>query len=193
MLGHLFHIIPVHQTESSEQAQLLKFRRMVLSDIPTVHAIDHLSFSMPWPESSYHFELTQNASTLALVAELVAHGGSTILIGMSVTWIVVDEAHIATIAIHPDYRGHGYGKQLLCETLRRSIQSGAGVAALEVRESNLIAQQMYREFGFKIVSRRSRYYKDNSEDALLMSLLIMGPEYLTWLDEKEAGDGNHLG
>jgi [ribosomal protein S18]-alanine N-acetyltransferase len=180
-------------TESSEQAQLLKFRRMVLSDIPTVHAIDHLSFSMPWPESSYHFELTQNASTLALVAELVTPGGSTTLIGMSITWIVVDEAHIATIAIHPDFRGHGYGKLLLRETLRRSIQSGAQVAALEVRESNLIAQQMYREFGFKIVGRRSRYYKDNSEDALLMSLLKMGPEYLTWLDDNQAGDGIHLG
>jgi ribosomal-protein-alanine N-acetyltransferase len=166
---------------------------MTLADIPVVHAIDMLSFSMPWPESSYRFELTENTSTLALVAELVAQDGSTKLIGMSVTWIVVDEAHIATIAIHPDYRGYGYGKQLLGETLRWSIRSGTDSAALEVRQGNLVAQQMYREFGFEIVGHRSKYYKDNNEDAFLMSLPKMGPEYLAWLDVKEADDGNHLG
>jgi ribosomal-protein-alanine N-acetyltransferase len=157
---------------------------MTLADIPQVHAIDALSFSLPWPENSYHFELTENPSTLALVAELTTPSEAHAIIGMSVTWLIVDEAHIATIAIHPEYRGHGYGKQLLRETLRQSIQRGAIIAALEVRESNLIAQQMYLEFGFKIVGRRLKYYKDNDEDALLMSLTKMRSESLAMWDDK---------
>jgi ribosomal-protein-alanine N-acetyltransferase len=154
---------------------------MNLEDIPRVHEIDQLSFSLPWPEKSYHFELLQNPSTLALVAELASGSCLSMIIGMSIVWIIVDEAHIATIAIHPDYRGYGYGKNLLAETLRQSIQRGAFSATLEVRESNLIAQALYRSFGFEIISRRAHYYRDNNEDALLMTIKPMGMQYLAWL------------
>ena len=87
----------------------MKCRPMKLEDIPRVHEIDVLSFSLPWPEKSYLFELTENPSTLALVAEIISHAmPNRLSSGWSVVWIVVDEAHIATIAIHPDYRGNGY-------------------------------------------------------------------------------------
>jgi ribosomal-protein-alanine N-acetyltransferase len=156
---------------------------MTLEDIPRVHAIDMASFSLPWPEKSYHYELTQNTSSMALVAELHDENDQATVIGLSVVWIVVNEAHIATIAIHPDYRGHGFGKRLLAETLRRSIQRGASTTTLEVREGNRLAQQMYQQFGFTIVGRRLHYYKDNNEDAVLMTLHKMGLEYLTWLEK----------
>ncbi len=156
---------------------------MTLEDIPRVHAIDVISFSLPWSEKSYHYELTQNTSALALVAELSDDNDAASLIGLSIVWIIVDEAHIATIAIHPDYRGHGYGKRLLAETMRRSIQRGAAMATLEVREGNGLAQQMYHQFGFTIVGRRYQYYKDNNEDAILMTLKKMGQEYLDWLEK----------
>lgn len=155
---------------------------MRVADIPRVRQIDVASFSLPWPEKSYLFELTQNPTTLALVAELVAPGGIATIIGMAVVWIILDEAHIATIAIHPDYRGSGYGKKLLAETLRQCIQRRASLAMLEVRASNAIAQQMYRSFGFKIVGRRARYYHDNNEDAILMTLNQLGAGYLASLD-----------
>jgi ribosomal-protein-alanine N-acetyltransferase len=154
---------------------------MRLPDIPRVHEIDRLSFSLPWPEKSYTFELTENPATLALVAELEPVGFSPDLIGMSVVWIIVDEAHIATIAIHPGFRGKGYGKRLLAESLRQSIQKGAQSATLEVRESNLVAQQMYAQFGFTIGGRRSRYYRDNDEDAIIMSVDGLGVAYLEGL------------
>jgi ribosomal-protein-alanine N-acetyltransferase len=156
---------------------------MKLEDIPRVHEIDVLSFPLPWPEKSFLFELTQNPSTLALVAEVVLSDTKPVVIGMSVVWIVVDEAHIATIAIHPEFRGNGYGKKLLVETLRQAIQRGAVLATLEVRENNSLAQQMYRNFGFKIVGRRPHYYKDNNEDAIIMTLDRMGSAYFTWLDK----------
>ena len=156
---------------------------MILEDIPRVHAIDVLSFSLPWPEKSYLFELTENPSTMALVAEIVLRDTRQVVIGMSVVWIVVDEAHIATIAIHPEFRGNGYGKKLLAETLRQSIQRGAVLATLEVRENNSLAQQMYKNFGFTTVGRRLHYYKDNNEDAVIMTVNKMGLAYLAWLDK----------
>lgn len=165
------------------QIQSLQFRLMKLEDIPRVHEIDVLSFALPWPEKSYNFELTQNPSTLALVAEGNSQAAQPTVIGMAVVWNVIDEAHIATIAIHPAFRGQGFGQKLLGETLRRCIQRGAFVATLEVRENNLLAQQMYTKFGFKIVGRRFRYYKDNNEDAILMTLDGMGPRYLEWLNK----------
>ncbi len=159
---------------------------MRLEDIPRVHEIDVLSFTLPWPEKSYHFELTENPTTIALVAEVQGIDTAPVIIGLSVVWIVVDEAHIATIAIHPDFRSHGFGKKLLVESLRRSILHGAILATLEVREHNLPAQQMYRDFGFTIVGRRWQYYKDNNEDAIIMTVQKMGPDYLARL-EKLAG------
>jgi ribosomal-protein-alanine N-acetyltransferase len=166
--------LPVH-------IQAPKFRPMKLEDIPRVHEIDVLSFSLPWPEKSYRFELTENPTSLALVAEIIPHDSGTVVIGMAVVWIIVDEAHIATLAIHPDFRGYGFGKKLLAETLLQSIQRGAVVATLEVRENNLLAQQMYTKFGFTIVGRRMHYYQDNYEDAVLMTLDKMGSQYHTWL------------
>jgi [ribosomal protein S18]-alanine N-acetyltransferase len=168
--------LPVH-------IQAPKFRSMKLEDIPRVHEIDVLSFSLPWPEKSYRFELTENPTTLALVAETIPHDSGAVVIGMAVVWIIIDEAHIATIAIHPDFRGYSFGKKLLAETLRQSIQRGAVVATLEVRENNLMAQQMYTKFGFTIVGRRLHYYQDNYEDAVLMTLDKMGSQYHAWLQK----------
>jgi [ribosomal protein S18]-alanine N-acetyltransferase len=157
----------------------LDFRLMTLEDIPQVLKIDQLSFSLPWPEKSYHFELTENPSTLALVAEIITNNSAPHVIGMSVVWIILDEAHIATIAIHPDFRSHGYGKRLLAETLHRSIQRGAHMATLEVREGNTVAQRMYQEFGFTVAGRRLRYYHDNNEDAIMMTVESLGSKDFT--------------
>ncbi|OGO61400.1 MAG: ribosomal-protein-alanine N-acetyltransferase [Chloroflexi bacterium RBG_19FT_COMBO_47_9] len=156
---------------------------MILEDIPRVHEIDQLSFSLPWPEKSFRFELTENPTTIALVVEIVPINSDALVIGMSVVWLIVDEAHIATIAVHPDYRGHGYGRSLLAESLRQSIQRGAQLATLEVRVGNLTALQLYRAFGFTIVGQRLQYYRDNNEDATIMTVKNLGVGYLAWLNE----------
>lgn len=156
---------------------------MKLEDIPRVHEIDVLSFALPWPEKSYLFELKENPTTLALVAEIIPGDSNPYVIGMAVVWIVIDVAHIATIAIHPEFRGYGYGKKLLAEVLRQSIQRGTILATLEVRENNMHAQQMYTNFGFTIVGRRIHYYKDNDEGAVLMTIDKLGPQYVVWLSK----------
>jgi [ribosomal protein S18]-alanine N-acetyltransferase len=92
------------------------------------------------------------------------------VVGMVVAWLFVDEAHIATIATHPEYRRQGIARKLLLHTLQSAMREGAHSSFLEVRESNLPAQEMYRKFGYVEVGRRKRYYKDNDEDAILMNL-----------------------
>lgn len=143
----------------------LFIRRMTLDDIQAVVELDQISFSLPWPERSFRFELTDNPSSRCWVAE--AEGR---VVGMAVTWLFVDEAHIATIATHPDYRRQGIARKLLTFTLQSAMHEGAQSSFLEVRESNRPAQEMYRKFGYVEVGRRKRYYRDNDEDAILMNL-----------------------
>ena len=149
---------------------ILQIRPMQLEDIAQVRTIDQLSFSMPWPESAYRYELSENKFSRCWVAELVTAEGSNKIAGMVVEWLIIDEAHIATIAVHPDQRGQGIGRALLITALENAIRLGMGQVTLEVREGNLVAQNLYRRFGFVEVGRRARYYRDNQEDALIMTV-----------------------
>jgi ribosomal-protein-alanine N-acetyltransferase len=143
----------------------LIIRRMTLEDVPAVHAIDLLSFSLPWSERSFRFEVAENPAARGWVAEIEGR-----FIAMLVLWFIVDEAHIATIAVHPDFRRQGIGEQILLHALLAAQSEGARRAFLEVRAGNTEAQAMYRKYGFVVDGVRPKYYKDNNEDAILMSL-----------------------
>jgi ribosomal-protein-alanine N-acetyltransferase len=147
------------------------FRKMIFADLEQVVAIDQVSFSLPWPARSFHYEITDNLASRCWVADLDGR-----VIAMVVAWFIVDEIHIATIATHPDFRKQGVGKSLLLHTLSSAKKEGALTSFLEVRESNLAAIEMYRQFGFVEAGRRAGYYKDNNEDAILMSLEILPGE-----------------
>ena len=146
----------------------LVFRRMAVADVPAAHQIDLLSFSLPWPERSMRYEVTDNPAARCWVAELDGH-----VVGVLILWVIVDEVHIATVATHPDFRRQGIAKGLLVEALREAHNEGAKAALLEVRAGNEAALKMYETFGFEAVGRRERYYKDNFEDAILMTLSRM--------------------
>lgn len=149
----------------------INIRLMTLDDIDQVVAIDQASFSLPWPERSFRFEVTDNPASRAWVAE--ADGK---IIGMIVAWLFVDEAHIATIATRPDFRRQGIATRLLIHTLQYVLSEGAKSSFLEVRAGNIAAQEMYRKLGFEESGRRPRYYKDNGEDAILMSTSLSNVE-----------------
>lgn len=140
-------------------------RKMTEADVPAVAELDQISFSLPWPERSFRFEVTGNPASRCWVAEVDGR-----IVGMIVAWLFVDEVHIATIATHPDFRRRGIAQKLLTHALRYTADEGAVTSFLEVRESNLAAQEMYRKFGYENTGRRKRYYKDNDEDAILMTL-----------------------
>jgi ribosomal-protein-alanine N-acetyltransferase len=147
-----------------------KVRRMSEEDVPVVHALDVASFSLPWPESAYHFEVTRNPDSLPLVIEVKDDHDDWRIVGVMVIWLILDEAHIGTIAIDAEYRRRGLARKLLYEGLLISHSKGAVAAYLEVRRGNIGAQHLYQQFGFTIEGVRPRYYKDNHEDALLLTL-----------------------
>jgi len=151
----------------------LVIRKMMVEDIPAVITLDQISFSLPWPERSFRFELTENPASRSWVAEVDGR-----IVGMIVNWLLVDEVHVATIATHPDFRRQGIAKKLLAHTLRYMSDEGAITSFLEVRESNAVAREMYRKFGYEETGRRKGYYKDNNEDAILMTLEKINVEHL---------------
>lgn len=152
------------------QGEDVTIRPMRLEDLESVLEVDHLSFASPWPESGFRFELLENDASLLLVAEEKTEGGGTQVLGYVVIWMIVDEAHIATIAVHPEHRREGLGRVLLQAGLEEAAQQGMQSATLEVRAGNQAAQRLYEEFGFRVVGRRYRYYRDNLEDAIIMTL-----------------------
>jgi ribosomal-protein-alanine N-acetyltransferase len=138
---------------------------MKVEDVPAVAELDRMSFSMPWPERSFHFEVTTNPASRCWVSE--SNGG---IVGAIVAWLLVDELHIATLVTHPAHRRQGIAQALLSNVLRLAMQEGAVSSFLEVRAGNAGAQALYRKFGYEEAGRRPRYYKDNGEDAILMTL-----------------------
>lgn len=161
----------------------VNIRAMTLEDIPGVIEIDRLSFPIPWPASSYHFELTKNSASTLLVAERSDQGSATLL-GYVGSWLLVDEVHISTIAVHPSYRSHGIAHRLLTAILERAQRGGARLATLEVRVSNTTAINLYEAFGFHVNGLRPRYYRDNNEDAHIMTLTDM----TKWQARSESDD-----
>ena len=119
---------------------------------------------------------------------------------------MVDEAHITTFAVLPDWRRRGIGARLMLAVLRLSVELRASVATLEVRLSNVGARMLYQRFGFRPVGVRPRYYSDNGEDALIMTTDLLrspqmrnridalgdryGGDWLPDVDEPMPGDGD---
>src|SRR5579859_613145 len=181
---------------------------MVLDDIPRVLEIDQLSFPLPWSQTSYRYELTQNPNShfwVAVAARSTSPGADAgpaprpaaglgrlipsrwfrapepaaplrYVIGYSGFWFIIDEAHISTIAVAPEWRGHRVGERLFVAMLEQALDLGALTATLEVRVTNDRAQGLYRKYHFEVVGRRKHYYRDNGEDALLMTAEL-GPGY----------------
>ncbi len=153
---------------------------MTLADISAVAAIDRVSFPTPWPKEAFLYELTQRPDSFCRVAEL-GRPEDRILVGTIVVWLVGDIAHIATLAIKPGFRRKGIGQALLAQTLIESLARGAQRALLEVRESNVNAQRLYRKFGFREAGRKPDYYQDTHEDAVVMTLMPLAREALAEL------------
>ncbi|MGD8404143.1 MAG: ribosomal protein S18-alanine N-acetyltransferase [Anaerolineales bacterium] len=140
-------------------------RGMQIEDVPAAHEIDQLSFTLPWPERSLRFEVSDNPAARCWVAEQDGR-----VVGMLILWMILDEAHIATLSTHPEFRRQGIAEGLLIAALEKAYAEGAQSALLEVRAGNRAAQALYQKYGFEAVGRRERYYKDNNEDAVLMTL-----------------------
>jgi [ribosomal protein S18]-alanine N-acetyltransferase len=147
------------------------FDVMTLDDVQLVGELERVCFTAPWSEETFRSELRHNPRSFYYVVRpddsdsglppIMAYGGY---------WILGDEAHIVTLASHPDYRQQSLGEYVLLHLIDRARQAAVEAMTLEVRVSNLAAQRLYEKWGFETVGVRKRYYRDNGEDGLVMTL-----------------------
>lgn len=141
----------------------IEIRAMDLLDLDQVMAIEEASFSHPWSRFSFVMELTENERARYLVGV-----AGTEVVGYVGLWLVLDEAHVTTLAVHPGWRGQGIGRQLMEAAITLARVAGCRRMTLEVRLSNVVAQHLYASLGFQAVGIRPGYYQDNDEDAVIM-------------------------
>ncbi len=144
-------------------------REMMLKDLDSVLDIEALSFPTPWSRRSFTTELTENVYAHYIVVEYESR-----VIGYSGMWVILDEAHITNIAVHPEFRRRGLGEKIMREMMERAKSRGATRMTLEVRVSNSAAQDLYRKLGFVARGIRKGYYSDTNEDAIVMWLDDLG-------------------
>jgi len=142
----------------------LRIEPMRFGDLAAVQEIERASFTTPWPPHAYRSELESNR----LATYLVVRAGS-VVVAYAGMWLMVDEAHITTFAVHPSWRRRRVGERLLVALVDLAIARQAREATLEVRLSNLAARRLYEKYGFRPVGLRPRYYSDDGEDALIMT------------------------
>ena len=143
----------------------LKIDTMEMADLDDVMEIEHASFSLPWSRWMFERELMDRKHSQFFVAR----SGDEIA-GYIGFWLVLEEVHIVTIAVRSDYRRRGIGSILMLEALNEALRLGAERATLEVRVTNLPAQDLYKKLGFITVAIRKRFYSDTGEDAYVMWL-----------------------
>jgi [ribosomal protein S18]-alanine N-acetyltransferase len=141
----------------------LRIEKMNAGDIPEVLRIERQAFTTQWPADAFYNELNTNKVAHYFVGRLeenvVAYGG---------IWVTLEDSHITTIAVDSDFRGRKFGELLLLYMIDEAISRSASWMTLEVRESNVAAQRLYRKYGFTTVATRKSYYSDNNESALVM-------------------------
>jgi ribosomal-protein-alanine N-acetyltransferase len=151
------------QQITGRQEPSLEFRSMQLDDISTICEIEKEAFPTPWTSGAFYNELVNNHFARYLVMEV---GGE--IAGYAGMWLIMDEAHITNIAVRRQYRGRKLGERLIFELMNTAAFLGAAKMTLEVRVSNLIAQNLYVKMGFSAAGVRRGYYTDNNEDAIIM-------------------------
>ncbi len=164
--------------------------RMQVQDIPSIVEIERASFSTPWPAGAYVREIEDNALARYVVVREVPEGGQPraeprrafqlpsflrggvrddpAVVAFAGLWLMIDEAHVTSVAVRPSSRGRGLGNLLMWAMFDIGVEMGAQWLTLEVRPSNAVARAMYAGLGFREAGVRPRYYTDNGEDAVIM-------------------------
>ena len=137
------------------------FRAMTQDDASIVFEIEKSLFEDPWPIESFAHDPYENEASFAFVAEKQSE-----VIGYIMGWFIKPEIHIGNIAVKKRYQRQGIGEFMIHRLFDNYFDYE--ICFLEVRESNHIAQKLYKKFGFKNAYIRRAYYA-NGEAALIMS------------------------
>ena len=137
-------------------------RDMTRHDIGQVYETECECFRTPWSRMSLMSELRNDIAVYQVLEE-----GNTIC-GYGGMWILFEEAHVTNIAVRAPYRRQGHARKLLLTMMQRALLRGATKMTLEVRETNMAAQNLYAQLDFLQNGYRKRYYEDTGEGALLL-------------------------
>jgi len=147
----------------------ISFCEMEMIHIPEVMSIERESYSTPWAEGAFLYEVLHNQ-----VAHYIVALFDNKVIGYTGMWMVLDEGHITNVAVQPQWRNQNVGFMLMRELMRTAIRKGLTKMTLEVRPSNRPAISLYEKLGFKEYGKRKKYYTDNNEDAIIMWKFRLG-------------------
>lgn len=142
----------------------LQIRPMTPDDISAIVAMEKRCFTTPWTSHAFRMELKNHLAVYqvaSLDGQVMGYGGM---------WLILDEAHVTNVAVHPQARGRGIGKALMKTLIQETVDRRLKRMTLEVRKSNETALAMYRKLGFRMSGIRPGYYQDTGEDALIMWL-----------------------
>ena len=118
----------------------------------------------PWSEYTFSETMKNPACRLYCTYNMQMQK----IVAYSVVYTAEDEGDLANIAVLPECRGLGLGGALLDEILEISFNDGVSRMFLEVRESNVAARGLYLSRSFAEIGKRKRYYRNPTEDAVLM-------------------------
>lgn len=145
----------------------LSIRRMQPKDVSGVMTIESVSFGAHhWSEEAFYNEMKNYVAEYYVLTD---ESQNTKVLGYAGIWIILDECHVTTIAVAPEYRGSSFGELLFSHALQRCMDSCVKWLTLEVRVSNAAGQNLYYKYGMETVNIRPKYYQDNKEDALIMT------------------------
>ena len=139
-----------------------KIYPMDVSSISSMLNISELSFPISWSYESLKSELDNK------FAKYVVLKSGNSIVGYGGMWVIIDEAHVTNIAVHPEARGQGAGDMIVEALFRICRKQKVCGITLEVRSSNFIALNLYEKYGFEKEGLRRNYYEDNGEDAVIM-------------------------
>jgi ribosomal-protein-alanine N-acetyltransferase len=144
----------------------IAIRDMTIADVPSVYAMESKLYLTPWSEISFNHEI-HNRDAILQVA--IAEGQ---IVGYVCIRTILDETHVMKVTVLPDYQRRGIGEALLQSAIGMLKEQRPYVRklTLEVRESNLAAIRLYHIAGFTYSGRRTGYYKNPSEDAIIMDM-----------------------
>ena len=145
---------------------MVTIEKMKKEYIDDVYEIDKMSVPIPWSKNSIEEEMNNMLANFLVAKE------DDKVVGFAMCWYIMDECHIGNIAVHPDYRQKGIATRLLDKLLEGCKEHGTNSILLEVRVSNIPAQELYKKLGFEELVIRKQYYKNPDgtyEDAIIMT------------------------
>ena len=145
---------------------MITFQDINQADAKELALLDEECFSLPWSENSFLNEAT-NPLSQYVIARI-----DDKIVGYAGFWEVVDEGQITNIAVKKEYRRQKIAEKMLLKLIKKARDKKLVSLSLEVRESNIAAINLYQKFDFKTVGIRKDYYKNPTENAILMDLIL---------------------